>query len=342
MTIVIVGGGAIGLQVAGRLAHADVPSALLGRGTTIKSLAKNSLQLRFPNETYSVRISAVSTIEELPSTFRQPTLAILCVKSYDTPGAITTLRALKPDQILTLQNGLGNEEQLAAVFGAERVIAGAITTSVEPTGPAEITITKLGGIGLAPMVLTSQAKVASTNLLKAGFPVVSYHNYRSLKWSKALLNILGNAQAAILDLPVPAIYAQPQLLDLDLRAARETLAVMAAIGAQPLNLPGYPAGTIATLARFVPDLLLRPLLRRLVGGGRGGKDPSLLRDLRAGRPRSEGEQLYGAIAAEALRQGVPAPINAGLWRILGSIVRGEVAWDQYRGQPERLLADLTR
>lgn len=340
--MVIVGGGAIGLQVAGRLAHADVPNALLGRGATISALAREPLHLRFPHQDYRVRVSAVSSIDALPSAFRQPTLAIVCVKSYDTPGVITTLQALNPKQILTLQNGLGNEEQLAAVFGAERIIAGAITTSVEPTGPAEITITKTGGIGLAPMVPTTQLSLATEQLTRAAFPVVSYHNYRSLKWSKALLNILGNAQAAILDLPVPTIYANPQLLDLDLRAARETLAVMAAIKAQPLNLPGYPAATIANLARIVPDVLLRPLLRRLVGGGRGGKDPSLLRDLRAGRTRSEGEQLYGAIAAEAERQGVPAPVNAGLWRVLGSIVRREVAWDEYRGQPERLLAAIAR
>jgi 2-dehydropantoate 2-reductase len=139
---------------------------------------------------------------------------------------------------------------------------------------------------------------------------------------------------------VAQIYADARLLDLDLRAAREALAVMARMGARPVNLPGYPAATVATLARIVPNTLLRPLMRRLVGGGRGGKDPSLLRDLRAGRTRSEGEQLYGAVAAEAAVHGVPAPVNAGLWRILGAIVRGETPWDTYRGKPAQLLAAI--
>ncbi|WP_322495924.1 ketopantoate reductase C-terminal domain-containing protein, partial [Chloroflexus sp.] len=68
------------------------------------------------------------------------------------------------------------------------------------------------------------------------------------------------------------------------------------------------------------------------------KDPSLLRDLRAGRTRSEGEFLYGAVVAATAAHGLAAPVNAGLWRVLGGIARGELAWDDYRGQPERLLA----
>jgi 2-dehydropantoate 2-reductase len=76
----------------------------------------------------------------------------------------------------------------------------------------------------------------------------------------------------------------------------------------------------------------------VVAGGRGGKDPSLLRDLRAGRRRSEGEFLYGAIAAEAARQSIPVPVNAGLWRVLGGIAAGDIAWEEYRGKPETLLA----
>ena len=49
-------------------------------------------------------------------------LAIVAVKSYDTDEAIASLqRALGPDSratILCPQNGVGNEEKLAAAFGA--------------------------------------------------------------------------------------------------------------------------------------------------------------------------------------------------------------------------------
>lgn len=340
MAIVVVGGGAIGLQVAGRLALGGVESALLARPSGVAALAEAPLRIVFPEGPREVRVAAAAEPAALPGACRRPELAVLCVKGYDTPGAIATLEGLGPRLILTLQNGIGNEERLVEAFGPTRVIAGAITTSVEAPGPREIVITKAGGVGLAAVDPATDLAPWAQALGAAGFPVKTYGDYRAMKWSKALLNMLGNAQAAILDMSVPAIYADPRLVDLDLRAAREALAVMAAMGARPVNLPGYPAGTIAALARFTPGPLLRPLMQRLVGGGRGGKDPSLLRDLRAGRARSEGEQLYGAVAAEAALRGVPAPVNAALWRVLGGIVRGEIAWDAYRGKPDRLLAEV--
>ncbi len=338
MAIVVVGGGAIGLQVAGRLTRGGVTTALLGRGASMQTLADTPLRIRMPDGAYDVRVSAASSPAELPATCHHPELAVLCVKAYDTDGALETLQALAPRTILTLQNGIGNEERLAAVFGATRVIAGAITTSVEVHGPSEIVITKAGGVGLAALDPATPLAPWLGALQQAGFPVRAYPDYRALKWSKAILNMLGNAQAAILGLNVQQIYADPRLVALDLRAAREALAVMANIGAKPVNLPGYPAAVIAGLARLLPGPLLRPLMARLVGGGRGGKDPSLLRDLRAGRRRSEGEQLYGAVAAEAAARGLAAPVNQALWAILGAIVRGERPWDDFRGQPDQLLA----
>lgn len=341
MAIVVVGGGAIGLQVAGRLTLAGTePTALLARPTSVAALANAPLRIGFPDGGQQVTLMAAADPVDLPAACRRPNLAILCVKGYDTPGAIATLRDLEPRQVLSLQNGIGNEEQLVEAFGLTRVIAGAITTSVEIPSPTEIVITRLGGVGLAPMDPATDLARWLAAFSAAGFPTRRYDDPRALKWSKALLNMLGNALAAILDMPVAQIYADNRLIDVDLRAVREALAVMARMGARPVNLPGYPAATIARISAFLPDLALRPLMRRLVGGGRGGKEPSLLRDLRAGRQRSEGEFLYGAVAAEAAARGVPAPVNATLWRILDGIARGDLSWNEYRGQPERLLAAI--
>lgn len=339
MTIVVVGGGAIGLLVAGRLAGSAVPSALLARPSSVKALAEHPLTIVQSDERRAIpELKVAASRDELPAECRSPDLAILCVKGYDTPGAIDTLRDLNPRMILSLQNGIGNEELLAEAFGPARVIAGAITTSVDVTGPTEIVVTKVGGICLAAVERQTSLDPWAASFVRAGFKVERYGDYRALKWSKALLNMLGNALAAILAWPVDRIYADDRLVELDLRAAREALAVMQRMRIRPVNLPGYPAGTIALAAKIIPGPLLRLLMRRLVGGGRGGKEPSLLRDLRAGRKRSEGEFLYGSVAAAAHRAGVAAPVNAALWGILGGIARGEIAWDAYRGQPDALLA----
>lgn len=340
MSIVIVGGGAIGLLVLSRLAQAAniPPVALLTRPNGAAALRANPLAVSGIGACELANLTVAGAVAELPPAFQSPALAILCVKGYDTEGAIPALRALNPATILTLQNGIGNEETLAAAFGADRIVSGAITTSVDATGPTTITVTKEGGIGLAPVGSASDLTLAETALSAAGFTVRRYPDYRAMKWSKALLNMLGNATAAILGWPVDQVYADRRLIALERAAVREALAVMQAMGVKPVNLPRYPAALLAFGIRWLPPVLLDPILRQRVAGGRGGKDPSLLRDLRAGRARSEGEFLYGAVAAAAAAHNLAAPVNAGLWRVLGGIARGELAWDDYRGQPERLLA----
>ncbi|HEX9439428.1 MAG TPA: ketopantoate reductase C-terminal domain-containing protein, partial [Roseiflexaceae bacterium] len=108
----------------------------------------------------------------------------------------------------------------------------------------------------------------------------------------------------------------------------------------PVNLPRYPAALLAAALRYMPTVLLDPLLRRMVAAGRGGKPPSLHLDLARGNPRSEGEFLYGAVARAAERADCAAPVNRALWATLQGIASGAVAWDIYRQQPERLLATV--
>lgn len=342
MSIVVIGGGAIGLLVAGRLAIAgQQPSALLARPSSVAALSARPLTISRKGTITAVpHLRVVGGIADLPADCRRPDLAILCVKGYDTPGAITTLRELGAGRTLTLQNGIGNEEILAEALGSKHVISGAITTSVDLANPSEIIVTKQGGIGLAPCERTTALEPWATALTAAGFRTQIFENYRSMKWSKALLNMLGNASAAILGMSVGEVYADNRLVKMERRAFREALAVMRRIGAKPIDLPSYPAALLARAMVWLPTPILFPLLRKVVAGGRGGKDPSLLRDLRAGRQRSEGEFLYGAIAAESARQSLPAPVNAGLWRILGGIAAGTILWDDYRGKPETLLAEV--
>jgi 2-dehydropantoate 2-reductase len=340
VSIVVVGAGAIGLLVAGRLARSSQRTVLLARPRVADAIARSGLRI--------LELGALSVVENL-ATIRDaaaldardqnPELAILCVKGYDTAGALATLEALNPQFILTLQNGIGNEETLAERFGASRIISGAITIPVDVEAPGRVAATRPGGIGLAPMRpgIHPATGWAAGALIGAGFEVREYADYRALKWSKALLNILGNATAAILDMPVAEVFADRRLIDLERRAFREALAVMDRMGVKPINLPRHPVAILAAAIRRAPAALIDPLLRKLVAGGRGNKPPSLHIDLARGNPRSEGALLYGAIARAAEAHGVAAPVNRALWDTLHAIATGEEGWDIYRGKPDRLI-----
>ena len=338
MSIVVVGAGAIGLLVAGRLAQSRQPIVLLARPAIGAAIQAHGLHIRQDEHLHVVHdLAIIGDPAELAQQDRSPELAILCVKGYDTAGALPALESLQPRAILTLQNGIGNEELLAARFGADRIISGVITISVEVEQPGRVAITKNGGIGLASLDGRQPLDQWMAAFRAAHFQVQAYPDYRAMKWSKALLNMLGNATAAILDLPVEQVYADRRLVALERRMFLEALQVMQRLGIRPVNLPRYPAALLATALRTLPAALLNPLLRRLIGGGRGRKPPSLQLDLARGNPRSEGEFLYGAVVRAAEQIGSAAPVNRALWETLRAIASGEVAWSVYRHRPELLL-----
>ncbi|MBD5657536.1 MAG: hypothetical protein IAI50_20500, partial [Candidatus Eremiobacteraeota bacterium] len=129
-------------------------------------------------------------------------LAIVAVKAYDTPGAIATLRRACGDAfgttILTPQNGVGNEELLAAAFGADRVVACALTVPLERSASGVVAPSNSGGIGLAPVGGTAHNWLVAA-FERSAIPVQVGSDYRALKWSKLALNVIANASCAILD-----------------------------------------------------------------------------------------------------------------------------------------------
>jgi 2-dehydropantoate 2-reductase len=341
VAIVVVGAGAIGLLVAGQLAHASTKTALLARPAVAAALAQHHLRILQNGVMRSVDgLMVITDAAALDQCAAEPELAILCVKGYDTASALPTLEALQPQMVLTLQNGIGNEELLAERFGARRVISGAITSSVEIEAPGRIAVTKSGGIGLAPMDRRVDIRRWIAMFSAAGFRTRLYRDYRALKWSKALLNMLGNATAAILDLSVAAVYADRRLVALERQAFREALHIMDRLGIRPVNLPRYPAALLALAMRRGPAAVLDPLLGQLIAGGRGGKTPSLHLDLARGNHRSEGDLLYGAVVRAAEQVGLDVPTNRVLYDTLHDLAAGRLSWDGYRHNPERLLAEV--
>src|SRR5579872_1587554 len=77
-------------------------------------------------------------------------VAIVAVKAYDTDSAVETLRkALAyPEKCVFVspQNGVGNEEKLAAAFGQDNVVAAALTVPVDRDREGHANATHDGGL----------------------------------------------------------------------------------------------------------------------------------------------------------------------------------------------------
>ncbi|MDP9372084.1 MAG: ketopantoate reductase family protein, partial [Chloroflexota bacterium] len=287
----------------------------------------------------TVPVAAITGLDQLRE---PPSLVVLTVKSFDTVGAIPDLQRLAAGgaTVLTFQNGVGNEEALVAALGAPAVRSGAFTVSVSAPEPGLVRRhTAGGGFGFAPVAGEDLGPLLAL-FRPAGLPLVTARSHRVLKWSKLLLNLLGNAQSALLDLPPATIFADPRLFALERRAFAEARAAMRAAGIGLVDLPAYPVRALA-VAMALPAPLSRRLLAGRAGGGRGAKMPSLHLDLAVGRGRSEVPWYNGAVVELGGRVGVPTPVNAALTRLLGRAVADPAAWAPFRGRPERLLAEVS-
>jgi 2-dehydropantoate 2-reductase len=264
-------------------------------------------------------------------------LAIVAVKSYDTESAIASLQKALPHggaAILCPQNGVGNEEKLAAAFGADPVVACALTVPVGKDREGKGHATHDGGIAFAPVGNEAHNWILAA-FGQCGLQVKAVDDYRALKWSKLALNNVANASCAILNVLPERLVHFDDVFTLEIRAIREVRAVMLAQKITPIDLPRYPLRALQAIATL-PSPVSRVILANRIAGARGRKPPSLLLDLRAGKNVTEVGVLNGAVADAGHRAGLPTPVNAVFARVLSDIAHMPALWAKYRERPDAL------
>lgn len=334
------GVGAIGSYIGGSLALDGNQVVFVERPGIASEVRQNGLSLTINNTTrHFENPEVVESIQEALD--KGPfDCSILAIKAYDTKSLADSLLPYSADlpPILSFQNGVDNEPLLASVLGSNKVIYGTVTTSVGRLGPGNITVEKLRGIGVA--LNHPLSPVLVTVMQAAGLKARGYSNAAGMKWSKMLTNLLANASSAILNMPASAIFNHPGLFALEMNALREALKVMAAQNIPVIDLPSTPVRALAWSATALPNSIARPLLKKAVGGGRGGKMPSFHIDLYSGRGKSEVEFLNGAVAKYGGQYNIRTPVNTTLTKILLQLTSGQIDLATYSNQPQKLLNEI--
>ena len=341
LKILVFGAGAIGTYIGGSLALTGHQVSFLEQSGAVEILQRRGLRLdlrntqdpplSIPPSTFTISGSLADVLCRGPFD-----IAIFALKSFDTAKALEEMQPLAGQMppILCLSNGVDNEAALAAVLGADKVIAGTVTSSVARQAVGDVVLEKLRGVGIAdghPLSLCLWEAMNDATLNARLYPRPA-----DMKWSKMLTNLMVNTTVAILDIPPSAVLSHPGLFRLEIAMLRETLIVMKAQGIRVVDTPRTPV-RLLTLAVYLPAFISRPLMVKAVGGGRGGKMPSFHIDLHAGRGKSEVEWLNGAVVRYGEKVGVPTPVNKQLTGILLSLTRGEIPMARFSGQPDKLL-----
>ena len=340
MKFLFLGAGAIGTYVGGSLAAAGHEVAFIEQPAPAADIARDGLVVETVSGKREVRDVTLFTDGREALDAGGWDVLVFALKSFDTASAVDVLvgTGREAPTILSLQNGVDNEPTIAARLGSDKVIAGTVTTAIAKPGIGHVVEERHRGIGIAQGHPLSTPLTDALNDARLG--ARTFPSAGAMKWSKLLTNLQGSATSAILDLPVGEVFSDKRLLAVETASLRECVAVMRALGHQPVDLPGTPVRLLAWAVGTLPQTVTRPIFTRFLGGSRGHKMPSLHIDLHAGRGRSEVSWLHGAVVRHGRAVGVPTPVNAVLTEVLDGLTHGTEDIEAFRKRPEMLLARL--
>ncbi len=292
--VVIIGTGAMACLFGARLAPLTHVTLIGTWAEGVQALRENGI--RFVD-------GAVETVvpvraQDHPTGVRAEVVLVL-VKGYQTERAAQwAAQILTPNGLaLTLQNGLGNLEKLAAVVGSDRAAMGVSMQGATLLGPGHV---RHGGNGPTTLATTPatapRLQQIAALFRQAGFETQLTDEVRGLVWGKLVINTAINALTAILRVPNGALAEQPDARAIMTAAACETAQVAAAAG---ITLP-------------YPDPAARAIQ---VAQMTAANHSSTLQDILRGTP-TEIEAINGAVVKIAHELGISTPVNETLLRLV--------------------------
>ena len=303
--ILIVGAGAIGSLYAAHLARVAEVWVFARREEHAQSINQRGLRVTGHNE-FHTHLKATTDPRELP----EFDFGIVATKASQTREAFAPVAHLfSRGAVLSAQNGLGSEEALAELMPSGYVIRG--TTFMSGTrfaddhvhyelntatwmGPFEPTNTPFALVGELAALMNA-----------SGLKAEALPDARPAQWSKLIFNASVNSVSALTELPhSPHFAAEAEFSDLGHllhQLIDEGKTVAAALGIELHEDP------------WAMNCL----------GARTNHPPSMLYDVRHHHP-TEVDFLGGAIAREARRAGVSAPLHTALYRLIKA---KEASWN---------------
>jgi 2-dehydropantoate 2-reductase len=340
--IAIVGTGAVGGYAGAHMAQAgeDVVfidfwpenvAALRTQGLRISHL-RDVAEFIVP-----VRALDVSEVQSLAKE-RPVDIAFVCVKSYDTAWATAMIAPyLAPGGfVVSLQNCM-NEAVVAGVVGWGRTL-GAIASSitVELVGPGHVrraagksgarhTVFRVGEVHGR----TTDRAQSVCRLVGLADSAQVTANLWGERWSKLVVNVMGNGLSACTGLLTKEIVTDDVLRHFSARLGSEAIRVGQALGYDLEEILHLPPETIARAGEGDPDATRTVDAHRLAEAAKGGGEhrPSMGQDMVKGR-RTEIDFLNGFVAARGVEVGIATPANAALTEIVTRVERGEIAPDR--------------
>ncbi|SEO59372.1 ketopantoate reductase [Halogranum amylolyticum] len=295
MDIVVFGAGSLGSLLGGLLARAhDV--TLVGRDPHVARVREGGLRVTGELEAH-VSPDAVTDGRHLTAN-----LAVVTVKSFDTPTAADALATGSFDAVLSLQNGL-TEEILADRLDTP-VLAGTATYGARLREPGHVACTGVGEVALGALDggPSSLAERVGKAFRDADVETLVATDMPRRRWEKLAVNAGINTVTALARVENGAL-GDGDAAELAHAAAREAARVARAEGVR------------------LPNRVARAALDDVVDGTARNRS-SMLQDVDSGR-RTEVDAITGTVVDRADAHDIDVPTN----RVLAGLLR---AWESGR------------
>lgn len=299
MNVTVLGAGGLGGYFGGLLAAAGHTVTFVGRGPHLEAIRRQGgIRLR----TADGEVFGAGAAFESPGDGPPADLILFTVKSFDTQGAAERLAgALGPDSaILSLQNGVDNEEVLARSFGAGRTLGGVVYmfSTIESPGVVHQT----GGpriliFGEWQGGMSDRVRHWEDQFKAAGVNVTASDDIVREKWIKFAFICANAGMTALTRLPIGEIRACPPTWTMFRQVLEEVVAVGQARGVR-LG-PDVVDAHLALAQRLEPHVT-----------------SSLHYDLTHGK-RLEIEALHGTMVRYGREAGIPTP---ACWAVYAALV----------------------
>lgn len=286
--IVVMGSGGTGGYFGAKLARAGEDVTFVARGAHLAALRAGGLRIKSVVEgDWSVRAPAVERLDGVPPA----DVVLFCVKSFDTEEAAALVRPVVGPEtgVLSIQNGVDNEDKLERVLGTGHVLGGAARVFSTIEAPGVVAHTFGGHLVFGEMDgrETARARALLAACQRAAIPAELVADVTRALWEKYVFLTTHAGLTALTRCPAGVLRAIPEVRELYRRVATELIAIGRAAGVK-LDDGVFEQG-MKLLDTVAPNAFT-----------------SLHYDLTHGK-RLELEALHGHAVRLAERHRVPAP-----------------------------------
>lgn len=313
MKFLVFGAGAIGSIFGGFLAKAGESVTLYGRANHLDKIKQAGLRITgIWGEHLIENLECDTQLVQLAQ--REFDYILLTVKSFDTAKAVEELAPLvkKNTLVVSLQNGLGNWETIAAKIGAEKVIGARVIfgAAIPEPGVAKVTVyaeeVMLGPIKKEIHQL-NYAKIEQLAELfsNSGIPTKPTKNIAAYLWQKVMYNSALNPLSALLRMTYGELADNSYTREIMEKVIREIYLVANAYQIK--------------LVYDKPEGYLEKFFKQEIPATAAHRS-SMLQAIEAGK-RVDIDALNGAIVQLAKQKNIPVPIN----ELLTSLIKAKEA-----------------